>query len=453
MDVLLNLKFKGTKELFLLRKQLKEFKKQLEAIEDTGSEAYDELVQKIVETDLAIKEANKQQRALNKEIEKTGDSADAYDKLSFQYTKSARKLKNLILEGKEGTEQFEKLQREVNKLDSALKRADAATGKFSRNVGNYPKVLGLAGRKTQKFSKILEEVNPSLGLLGGGFVGIIANLPELIEGINAAADKINEWLTATDTAVQVNKLFLGTLEDTASSYIDQKANIDALVISAQDETLTKEEQLAATQELINISGDYLSEKDKERVLNGEIVLAQKAATAALIDNLAAKARANALEKITQEFQKAQIENLQRQTKATTGLGKVSNTFFKVATAGQLDLVEVSKLQTEQREKELAAQIAGLDEVEKKTREFLKTFQNDLQQSGISAEKTAEQLEKQRAEREEKRKKDAEKAEKDEEKRRAAAVKKAVAAEQRKQDALEKEAARAAEQLKKLKLLY
>lgn len=72
--------------------------------------------------------------------------AGAYRNLSAQQAMSARKVQDLIANGKKASQtqreynsELKKAQREFDELNNRVLKADAAVGKFNRNVGNYPK--------------------------------------------------------------------------------------------------------------------------------------------------------------------------------------------------------------------------------------------------------------------------------------------------------------------------
>ncbi len=383
--VVLEIDIKGTQDAIRLKEEVKGLKKEIKNLDETSetfTEDFGKLTQKLAETEAELKIARKAAREFQKSLISVSESAKPYDKLTNRLSLARNALKNLAAEGKTNTKQFQLLQKEVTDLDKKLKGIDASVGQFQRNVGNYSSALQFAGRRTQKFGKLAATLSPDLALLSGGFLAVASNLPQLIEGLNNAVDSFDSWLTASDAGIQLNKRFVEGLEDVSGEFINGKAQIDALIKSAQNENLTLEEQIAIREELVEVVGDNITEAEKEIILNGELAKAQDTATQALIRNLAIQEQRRVLADIIKEFTDAQVEALKTQEKFSKGIRGGFNDLTSFLTGGVFDINNLSKLTAQQTRENLKAQAAGIEQIGKQTTQFLTELNQDFAEAGL-----------------------------------------------------------------------
>ena len=436
-EVIIDVNIQGTKDVLSLQKEIRQLKKEIKSTEE-GTVAYDKLVEKLTVAQAKLVGARKDAREFRNEIIAQDKTNGAYDRLNAKLNVSRRRMKDLAASGKTNTAEFRKLRREVNLLDKELKKIDASTGQFQRNVGNYRSALrgglrgiagGLGGGIAGGLGAGLLGGGPSGGpgtsgganILGGiaggirgfgrfgGPVGIILSevvgqllplLPNLIDQLFNTKSAFDRLVDSVDVAKTVSESYSNQIEDLAGNLFDQKLEIESLVATARDENASKEEQAKAVQKLIDLSGDFLSAKERERVLNGEIELAQRAATKALIENLLAQQQRTALQetfqkltKRTFDIQKAQDEKLQDELakrqrefrKSSEELQKDLATFERIKEAGGSRIISVEGAQRnlqESRERvRKALRAISSEEVEKLEKELREETVKTLKPEG------------------------------------------------------------------------
>ncbi|MCH2043960.1 MAG: hypothetical protein MK212_07425 [Saprospiraceae bacterium] len=312
-EIILDIQIQGTKKVIELQEEIKNIRKQIKDTkqEDRDSPAFDNLIKQLVVAQNELKKAKKEAKGFKEEVEETADeSTGAYKKLSKELIKSRRRLKDLAADGKTNTKEFRELTAQVTKLDTRLKGIDKSVGQFQRNVGNYSGALRLAGRQTREFVGAIGGIPPAANLAVGAFA-VLGNLPQIIQQFDEIATAIDDYIASFTVAGRLNKRFAETFDNVVDGFIEEKAEIDSLVVAATDETLSKEQQIAARQKLEEISGVTLTNIEDETQLLEQLKLAQDAATESLIENTVQQARANLISDITKEIVENERDRLQQ----------------------------------------------------------------------------------------------------------------------------------------------
>jgi len=334
-EIILDIQIQGTKKVIELQEEIKGIRKQIKDTkqEDRDSPAFDNLIKQLVIAQNELKKAKKEAKGFKEEVEETADeSTGAYKKLSKELIKSRRRLKDLAADGKTNTKEFKQLTAQVTKLDTRLKGIDKSVGQFQRNVGNYSGALRLAGRQTKQFISAIGGIPPAANLAVGAFA-VLGNLPQIIQQFDEIRAAIDDYIASFTVAGRLNKRFGETFDAVVDGFIEEKASIDSLVVAATDETLSKEQQIAARKKLEEISGVTLTDIEDETQLLEQLKVAQDAATEALIENTLQQARANLVSDITKEI----IENERDRLEQTRRLqddffGQAINKFGEFAGA-------------------------------------------------------------------------------------------------------------------------
>ena len=312
-EIILDIQIQGTKKVIELQEEIKNIRKQIKDTkqEDRDSPAFDNLIKQLVVAQNELKKAKKEAKGFKEEVEETADeSTGAYKKLSKELIKSRRRLKDLAADGKTNTKEFRELTAQVTKLDTRLKGIDKSVGQFQRNVGNYSGALRLAGRQTREFVGGIGGIPPAANLAVGAFA-VLGNLPQIIQQFDEIATAIDDYIASFTVAGRLNKRFAETFDNVVDGFIEEKAEIDSLVVAATDETLSKEQQIAARQKLEEISGVTLTNIEDETQQLEQLKLAQDAATESLIENTVQQARANLISDITKEIVENERDRLQQ----------------------------------------------------------------------------------------------------------------------------------------------
>ena len=309
-EIIIDINIQGTKDVLRLQDEIKALKKEIRDTEK-DTPVYDELVEKLVKAQAELVTARKDARQFRDEVIAQDKANGAYDRLSAKLRVSRKRLKDLAADGKTATKEFRDLTQQVQKLDTRLKGIDASVGQFQRNVGNYSGALRLAGRQTREFVKAIGGIPPAASLAVGAFA-VLGNLPQIAEQFTQIVDGINNYIDSFTVAGRLNQRFEETFDGIIDQFIEEKAQIDSLVKAATDETLSKEQQIAARQKLEEISGVTLTNIEDETQLLEQLKLAQEAATDALIDNTIAQARADLIKQINKEIIENERDRLKQQ---------------------------------------------------------------------------------------------------------------------------------------------
>ena len=330
-EIILDINIQGTKDVLRLQEEIKALKKEIKSTEK-DTPVYDELVEKLVKAQAQLFGARKDARQFRDEIIAQDKANGAYDRLSAKLRVSRKRLKDLAADGKTATKEFRELTAQVTKLDTRLKGIDKSVGQFQRNVGNYSGALRLAGRQTKQFISAIGGIPPAANLAVGAFA-VLGNLPQIIQQFDEIRTAIDDYISSFTVAGRLNKRFGETFDNVVDGFIEEKAGIDSLVVAATDETLSKEQQIAARQKLEEISGVTLTDIEDETQLLEQLKVAQDAATEALIENTLQQARANLVSDITKEI----IENERDRLEQTRRLqddffGQAINKFGEFAGA-------------------------------------------------------------------------------------------------------------------------
>jgi hypothetical protein len=138
--VAIEIDIQGTKDVLDLQKAIKETNKELKNT-DRSTEAYDDLVKKLVQLKAQLKDARKSQRQAVEAFRATDESIGAYSRLSAQLNVARQRLKDLQAAGTTTGAEVEELTEEVGRLDSTLKEIDRSVGQTAREVGDYEKAV------------------------------------------------------------------------------------------------------------------------------------------------------------------------------------------------------------------------------------------------------------------------------------------------------------------------
>lgn len=106
----------------------------------------------------------------NKELKKSAQESlklvSIYDRESKRLAELAKRYKDYVVSGREGSRAARQLKKEHDALRASIVRADQATGVFNRNVGNYPKRFALAAAGVRQLASALGFTGVLFALVG-----------------------------------------------------------------------------------------------------------------------------------------------------------------------------------------------------------------------------------------------------------------------------------------------
>lgn len=167
----------------------------------------------------------------------------AYQRLSSQQAIAAKRVQNLVAEGRKAEQsqrsynrELKTAQAEFNKLNARVLMADKAVGRFNRNVGNYPK----------QAARGIRDLLGAFGIVGGvaAIAAITKNIFNTTRELQSMDLALKQVMGSSDAAAQ-SQAFLssvsekygieivGLTQSYTAFYAASKNAIDAGEISAQ----------------------------------------------------------------------------------------------------------------------------------------------------------------------------------------------------------------------------
>ncbi|WP_060872872.1 hypothetical protein [Myroides odoratus] len=272
---------------------------------------------------------------------------------------------------------------------------------FQVNVKELADKLNQAAAKLEEHKARFEEIGDAIGKAGmyvGRYVdqmagtvistigGVVSFIPEIVSGISKlnAVIAANPWIalatviTAAGTALyfftrkgseaaQMQKMLNDVNAEALKNTAKERAELDSLLVIAQDETALKKDRLDAIKRLNEVSPQYLGN------INLETINTKKATDAIeqYIDALNSKAREQALvTKKTELFQK-KIELETSKLGETGFLQDASDSFFSFLGV-QSDIVFSTK-------QEILDYAKSLNKTEEETKRLLAVYEPYLKQ--------------------------------------------------------------------------
>lgn len=309
---------------------------------------------------------------------------------------------NIVI-GFDDTEVFKGLGRTADALEDVEKEAkdlDRTIDKTTKNTANnfkrVEKSVDDAGKAFDRTSRRAKGLSGQLR----GFsrdISLIRNVAlgglftSAAQGVEQFAQGLETTISFLSPTVALNNRIAKSLGEVAVKFVEEKSALDSLAFSARADNENKEEAQAARQALIEQYGPYLNEVQREQILLGNVAEAQKAATTALINNLAAQAKRQELNRIIEEFAQTESRRAVQQAEAESTIGQIadfaSGLFGNVVgfvSAGQVEidtrLSQVNEAITDAQQDNLVKQAQNIQEVEDRTKEFLTTLEKELQDS-------------------------------------------------------------------------
>lgn len=231
--------------------------------------------------------------AKQREQKQNDELINDYKQLSMAYNDASLKAKNYALQlGLEHPVTVQAIA-DANSMGDQLKKLDAAVGQHQRNVGNYAsgwQSFNYVIRETPNFAisattgiqalsnnipmfadevkkardsgkswvNILKELGANLFSFGG-----IATLATI--ALTALPKIVNAMASEVDKNAKKFKSFEEVQTNAAKAIINEKIELEALLVVARDERKTKEEKSAAVKKINDIMPDYLGDIKLESI--------------------------------------------------------------------------------------------------------------------------------------------------------------------------------------------
>lgn len=287
-----------------------------------------------VNTDKAVQSINKyinrlqaleKQRAdnikLGKSTVKVNKEIDAtIDQINQSLQQSTTTTKGLVAQQKA----LRKIQRDITKGSQDRLKVLQQEEQTNRRIG-------------QSIRQQRRSFQDLRFLAVGAAAGIVAGFAGVAEGL----DKVNEVLFPS--IALTNKLGDAT-KNAALEYVTEKKNLDALFTAASADNENKQQRLAAVDAIIDQYGPYLNEIDKEQIRLGNVEVAQRKATQALLQSIVAKQKAAVAEQLLGQIIQGTIDKIVAQRQAQEGLTGVANSFVGFLNTVGKNVINFSTLQ-------------------------------------------------------------------------------------------------------------
>lgn len=266
----------------------------------------------------SLKDAEKLQQGYTDSINETNDAIDSLNK-----QKIADKKIGLDVSGID--KKISSLQDELVDLRGNLTKAGFASEKAADELAKVSNPLDKAAAGAEKAGDAVSDiVSPLLDASGAS--------EEMAEGANVAAAALSGGLAGAITAivgylvklyVESEKAALAIHEvsnEAIASSSAEIATMNALVAVAKNEVNSREERLAAVQKLQDEYPAYFGNLSKEQILNGDVAVAVKAVTFALIQKSKAQILASKIAENDLKILQLQQQGQQQFANYTGGKG-------------------------------------------------------------------------------------------------------------------------------------
>jgi hypothetical protein len=255
-----------------------------------------------------------------------------------------RTYKDLAASQGANSKEARQLKKELEKVEKQLK----ATGTQASRTGGR-----IGGIRNQ-----LRSLGPAFAGIASGFL-IFAELPQAFADVTEGLQSVGNLLSPT---IALNDALNTSIEESIDGYVDERLELENLFTTATADNATRDEKTAAIDLINEQYGQYLPSLLTEKSTLEEIAIAQKLATNALIENIAARASREKLESDIKRLAQAEAATIEIEAAAESTLGSIADGVSRVGNAiftlGSTEIFGVGQ----------AAQISsiqeGLNDVEK-----------------------------------------------------------------------------------------
>ena len=222
----------------------------------------------------------------------------------------------------EGADASRKLNKQLDKTEKTFK-------KTTRAIDKTGKQMDKTGKKTKSLTAKLRGAQKSIGLMkfaaGGMFVGALSQMGAMAEGLQKFAGLLSP-------AIALQGRLRDASAGVASGFIEQKINLQSLIVTASAENTNTKQAVKARKAIIDQYGDLLTGEQKRAVALGNTAGASKALTEVLIKQFAVQAQEQQLVKMFEELAAAEVKSLQIDERKSSSLGKLADNVNRVTNA-------------------------------------------------------------------------------------------------------------------------
>ena len=343
--LVINLKIDATqsaKSIAELTKRNRELAKVIKQAPREGQEGFEELNEELKKAKNEFAKNREEINKFNRSLRETDVASDSLKGLSRSLRTLEEEYKKL---GKEQRDAIggQQLKRQINQTRAQLKRLESDIGDSRRNVGNYGAAWGDAGRQIAGLGRTAQRTLSAVRFLS------IGAFSSVFEGAKIAAEGIRQLSEFMDSNVGIQRRISEASSEVAGKFIEEKSELDNLIVAADANNESTEEAVAARNTLLDQYGDILSAEARNALLIGETTLARKEATAELIKNLALEGQREQLKNIFKELADAELDAIKQTQFLETTTGQLTDNILKPFTILGEKLtgteVQVSDIQT------------------------------------------------------------------------------------------------------------
>jgi len=263
----------------------------------------------------------------------------------------------------EGADASRKLNKQLDKTEKTFKKTTKAIDKTGKQMDK-------TGKKTKSLTSKLRGAQKSIGLMkfaaGGMLIGAISQIGAFSEGIAKLAARLSP-------TIALQKRLTDASAGVASGFIEQKVNLQSLIVTASAENTNTKQAVKARKAIIDQYGDLLTGEQKRAVALGNTAGASKTLTNALIKQFAIQGQKAEMIKIFEELAAAETKAFQITQGKESEKGKQLQGMLDFAVEGAkkitgvhtnatLNVAEMAEAANEQNKKNLIEQAKNSDKI-------------------------------------------------------------------------------------------
>lgn len=204
---------------------------------------------------------------------------------------------------------------QLTQLEATRKAQQQLTKETQKKLALDKKVE----KQTVRNNKSLRSQRRAFGELKFLAVGAAVGIASAMSNLGESIDSVNNVLFP-QIGLQ-NKVAEAT-KSAALEYVKEKAELDNLFESAQDDTLSRGERLEAINAINKEYGDYLPNLLTEKSSLDELTIAQDIATASILKSIVARQKVAIAEKLIQQIIDSRIDTINRTNQANAGAAQI-----------------------------------------------------------------------------------------------------------------------------------
>lgn len=250
---------------------------------------------------------------------------DSLQKLEAQREKNIKLGKSTVQVNKQIDASIDRINKSLKQTSTTRKGQLAqleATRKAQEQLLKSTQKRLVLDKKVEKQAvrnnKSLRSQRRAFGELKFLAIGAAVGIASALGNLGEAIDSVNNVLFPQ---IGLQNKVADATKSAALEYVKEKADLDNLFESAQDDTLSREERLTAINAINKEYGDYLPNLLTEKSSLDELTTAQDIATASILKSIVARQKVAIAEKLIQQIIDSRIDTVNRSAQANAGFAQ------------------------------------------------------------------------------------------------------------------------------------